>query len=369
MKAVGIILAGGRNISADPIGKHRSLSAFPVASSFRAIDFTMSNMSNSGIGKIAVITQFNTRSLHDHLSSSKWWNIGRKSGGLYILAPHTSNVDNTWYTGTADSIHKNMSFLKRSHEKYVVVANGDCISKIDYRKIIKEHKETNADITVAVKKCDYLDHKLYGNVILDESNRVIEFEEKPLNAISDIISIGVYVMKRELLVDILETLHNEGRTDFVRDIIIRYRKHLNIKAYMHTEYWRSINSIDEYYKLNMDFLNRDVYSYFFNNYPYIMTKNKDEPPAKYNYCSKVQNSIVGTGSIISGEVYSSVVFRNVTIDESSNVSNSLIMEGATIGKNCKVEYAVIDKDVFITDNTHIIGSPDNIVSIEKGEVL
>ena len=144
MKAIGIILAGGNNDGRlGVLTDHRAAAALPIGSCYRAIDFTLSNMSNSGIGKVAVLTQYNSRSLRDHLMSSKWWDFGRKQGGLFVFTPYTSNAGSTWFRGTADSIYQNMTFLKRSNEEYVVITSGDSVYKMDYRKVLEYHKESS----------------------------------------------------------------------------------------------------------------------------------------------------------------------------------------------------------------------------------
>ena len=134
MKAIGIILAGGNNKGRlGALTDHRAAAALPIGGCYRAIDFSLSNMTNSGIRKAAILTQYNSRSLRDHLTSSKWWNFGRKQGGLFVFTPFTSNEDSNWFRGTADSIYQNMTYLMRSSEEYVVITSGDAIYKMDYR--------------------------------------------------------------------------------------------------------------------------------------------------------------------------------------------------------------------------------------------
>ena len=152
MKAVGIILAGGKNERLGALSSIRATSAMPVGSCYRAIDFPLSNMTNSGIKKVAVITQYNSRSLHDHLSSPKWWDLGSKQGGLFILSPYLTNENSLWYRDTADSIYQNLTFLKRSNEPYVVLSSGDCVYKMDYNEMIAYHETKGADITIAYRR-------------------------------------------------------------------------------------------------------------------------------------------------------------------------------------------------------------------------
>ena len=159
----------------------RAIASMPVAGSYRAIDFALSNMSNSHIQKVAVITQYNARSLNEHLSSSKWWDFGRKQGGLYVFTPTITAESSSWYRGTADSLYQNIDFLKSSHEPYVVIASGDGIYKLDYNKILQYHIEKKADVTVVVKKLDNrADIGRYGVVAITDEGRITDIDEKPL---------------------------------------------------------------------------------------------------------------------------------------------------------------------------------------------
>lgn len=369
MTAVGIILAGGNNNRLKELTEVRATSAMPVGSCYRAIDFTLSNMSNSGIGKVAVITQYNSRSLHDHLNSSKWWGFGSKHGGMFIFTPFLSRENNFWFRDTADSIYQNISFLRRSNEEYVVIVSGDGIYKMDYMDIIDFHEAKGADITIVCKDLTGMDVVNFGVVSMDADGRVMEFEEKPLEAFSSTISLGIYVIKRELLMELLETINNEGRYNFVRDIVVRYRKKLAIYGCLYDGYWASINSVQSYYNINMDFLREDVRNDLFASEPYIETKSKDEPPAKYNANSVVRNSLMGSGSIIDGNVENSVLFRRVKVDEKAYVRSSIIMEGCEIGGGVGIEYAILDKNVRLTGNQIVRGEPGNPRIIKKNTKL
>ena len=344
MKAIGIILAGGNNeMRLGDLTSVRAAAALPVGSCYRAIDFPLSNMSNSMINKVAVITQFNSRSLNDHLLSSKWWDFGRKQGGLYVFSPYISNDNSFWFRGTADSIYQNISFLERSNENYVVIASGDAIYKMDYRKIIEYHKEKEADITVVCKQMHDRDLTKFGIMKLDDDSRITEFEEKPIEPQTDIASLGIYVISRKLLIELLNEIVPEGRFDIVKDIIIRYRRRLKIYGYKFNDYWSSIGSgVMDYYNTNMDFLKCDIRRKFTKDFPYTFTKPKDEPPVKYNDGAEVSNATIGGGSIINGKIEGSVLFRRVYIGENTVIKNSILMEGCYIGNNCLVENAILD---------------------------
>ncbi len=215
MRAIGIILAGGNSNRMKELTKKRAIAAMPVAGSYRSIDFALSNMTNSQIQKVAVLTQFNGKSLNEHLNSSKWWNFGRKQGGLYVFNPMITPDNSSWYLGTADSIYQNLSFLKSGHEPYVVITAGDGVYKMDYNDVLEYHIQKKADITVVVKDMpEDEDVTRFGVVKMNEDSRITDFEEKPMFATSHTVSVGVYVIRRRLLIDLIEKCAQEGRHDW-----------------------------------------------------------------------------------------------------------------------------------------------------------
>ena len=182
MRAVGIILAGGNSRKMRELTSKRAAAAMPIAGSYRAIDFTLSNMTNSHIQKVAVLTQYNARSLNEHLNSSKWWDFGRKQGGLYVFTPTITDDNGYWYRGTADAIYQNLDFLRKCHEPYVIITSGDAVYKMDYNKVLEYHIAKKADITVVCKElAPDEDATRFGTVKMNESCRIEEFEEKPVS--------------------------------------------------------------------------------------------------------------------------------------------------------------------------------------------
>ena len=371
MKAVGIILAGGNSeMRMGDLTAFRATAAMPVGGSYRAIDFPLSSMTASGIGKIAVITQYNSRSLHDHLVSSKWWDLGRKKGGLFVLSPYTSKDNSSWFRWTADSIYQNIAFIKRSNEQYVVISSGDSIYKMNFKKILAFHKDKGADLTVVYKRMENDMLYKYGIMQMDNNGRIYDFEEKPLDPQSDCASLGIYIIGRELLIDLLESIVAEGRYDFVRDIIVRLRRRLKIYGYEFTGYWSNVgSSTEDYYKTNMDFLNKEVRDLFTTQEPYIDTKPKDEPPVKYNLNAEVEDCVIGSGAIINGKVEHSVVFRRVFVGDRAVIRNSILMEGCYIGDDCVIENAILDKSVVVTSGKSIIGKENSPYVAKKNSVI
>ena len=369
MRAIGIILAGGNNKRMRELSNKRAISAMPVGGSFRAIDFALSNMSNSKVQKVAVLTQYNSRSLNQHLNSSKWWDFGRKQGGLYVYTPTITAEHSDWFRGTADALYQNLVFLKSSHEPYVIIAAGDGVYKMDYGKVLEYHIEKKADVTVVCKDMGAEDDvSRFGCVKQNEDGRIIEFEEKPVATDATTISCGIYIIRRRLLIELLEKANDEDRYDFVKDILVRYKNIKRIYGYKMDTYWSNIASVESYYKTNMDFLNREVRDYFFKNAPGVYTKLADNPPAKYNPDCAVRNSIVASGCILNGTVENSVLFRKVYVGNNCVIKNSIILNDVYIEDNTVIENCVVESRDTIRANTTYIGSPDNIKIVnEKNE--
>jgi glucose-1-phosphate adenylyltransferase len=290
-------------------------------------------------------------------------------GGLFVFTPFLSRNNSYWFRGTADSLFQNMSFLERSNEPYVVLAAGEGIYKFDYNVLLSAHIENGADITVMCKDLQGMDVRNFGVVDIDANDRIINFEEKPVDPFSSIISLGVYVISRPLLIDLLKQAQKEERHDFVKEIIIRYLRTLQIHAYKYAGYWATVNNIDSYYNINMDFLDCQIRNHLVSSEPYIGTKPKDEPPVKYNRGAQIKNSLIGSGSIINGRVENSVLFRSVYIGENTTVRDSIIMERCRIGNNCTVENVIIDKEVTLTDGKGFIGGHGEPRIISKYAVI
>lgn len=366
MKAVGIILAGGNNNRMGELSRKRAIPAMPVGGSFRCIDFVLSNMSNSHVQTVAVLTQYNSRSLNEHLSSSKWWDFGRKQGGLYLFTPTVTAENSDWYRGTADAMYQNIDFLKNRHEPYVIISSGDCVYKMDYNDLLEFHIAKKADITIACKDMP-ADVSRFGVVRMNEDSRITDFEEKPLVAQSNTISTGVYIIRRRQLIEILEKSAEENRFDFVTDVLVRYRNVKRVYGYKLNSYWSNIASVDDYFRTNMDFLKPDVRKYFFREEPKIYSKVDDLPPAKYNMGSDVSNSLIASGCIINGRVENSVLFKKVFVGKNCVIKNSIILNDAYIGDNTHVENCIVESHGTLRANTFYSGDDAVRIVAENNE--
>lgn len=362
MKSVmGVILTGGANNKLKELSDGRSIAAVPFGGKYRAIDFVLSNMVNSGIINIGVLTQYNIRSLMDHLGSGKEWDLDRKNDGLFIFPPYLSEYGTGWYRGTADAMYNNITFFERSNENYVVIGQAHAIYNMDFTPMLEKHIKTGADITIACRdmydfSCD--DQKLLGMVETDEEDRIIDFMEKPSNPKNSYGSMGVYVLTRKLLIDLLQESAAKSQYEFVQDILVHSTDSLKLFAYTFSGYWRPLGNIKLYYKSNMELLNPRVRQELLMDRRKIFTKVKDEAPAKYNEEANVRNSIVADGCIIEGEVINSVLFRGVKVLRGAVIKNSILMQNAIVEQNVNLHYCILDKGVTITSGKTLYGDID-----------
>lgn len=366
MRAIGIILAGGNNNRMRELSDKRAIAAMPVAGSYRSIDFALSNMANSHVQKVAVLTQYNARSLNEHLSSSKWWDFGRKQGGLFVFTPTITKNNSLWYQGTADAIYQNIDFLKKSHEPYAIIASGDCVYKMDYNKVLEYHIAKRADITVVCTTCrDQKEVERFGVLRMNDDGRIVEFEEKPIVSSYNTISTGIYVVRRRLLIELIERAAQEGRHDFVNDILIRYKNLKRIYGYKTEDYWSNISDAEAYYRTNMAFLQPEIRNYFFRQEPGIKTKIDDLPPAKYNPGAEVKNSLVASGCIINGTVENSVLFKSVYVGNNCVIRNSVILNDVYIGDNTVIENCIVESRDTIRANSSYKGEDGKVRIVVK----
>ena len=367
MRAVGIILAGGNNSRMRELSDKRAIAAEPIAGSYRAIDFALSNMSNSRVQRVAVLTQYNSRSLNEHMSSSKWWDFGRKQGGLFVFPAMLTANNSWWYRGSADSMFQNISFLKESHEPYVVIASGDGVYKLDYNKVLEFHIAKRADITVVCTECTRDEVNRFGVIRMNEDSRIVEFEEKPMVPKSNLVSAGIYVIRRRLLIELLEKCAAEDRWDFVKDILIRYKDLKKICGYKMDTYWSNISTVESYYRTNMDFLDPKVRNYFFRQEPNIYTRVNDNPPAKYNPGCQIRNSLISAGCILNGTVENSVLSRNVFVGNNCVIKNSIVLSGVYIGENTHIENCIVESRDTIRANSYYCGEDGIKIVIETND--
>ncbi|EOD00598.1 glucose-1-phosphate adenylyltransferase subunit GlgD [Caldisalinibacter kiritimatiensis] len=350
---------------------NRPIASIPIAGRYRVIDFVLSNMVNAGIENVSIFTQGKSRSLMDHIKTGKDWDLDRKLDGLFILNPqmNTSNMSIT--NGDIDNFENHMVYLERSRQNYVILTRSYMICNIDYSDVYRYHKESGADITIVYKKvikdsnrfinCDTLN--------LDKDGKVISLGKNIGNDKANNISLEMYVMKKELLLDIIKNSITKGDHRYLKQSIFSNIDKFYVNSYKYNGYLACINSIRNYYKANMELLYENIYKKLFYDNGLIYTRIKDEPPTIYSEESNVYNSLVANGCVIEGTVKNSIIFRGVKIKKNTVVENSIIMQKSEIDEGVKLKNVILDKNVVITKNNSLQGYKHNPLVIKKNEKI
>ncbi len=364
MKTLALILAGGRGSRLDILSENRVKPAVPFAGKYRIIDFTLSNCSNSGIYHIGILTQYLPLSLNEHLGVGKPWDLDRRDTSLSLLQPYEK-----WYAGTADSVLQNLDYIKRSKAKYVLILSGDHVYKMDYRKMIAQHKEKNAELTIAVKEVPMEETHRFGIMRTDSDDKVFDFQEKPEKTDSNLASMGIYVFNTDTLIEALQTVKADN-LDFGKHIIPYL---IGREVYSHTfgGYWKDVGTYDSYLEANLELTSTvdkvplDMYDGEWR----VFTRSEQMPAAKFGSKAVVRQGLISNGSIVAGEVHRSVISPGVIIHPGAVVKNSVIMNDCEILPNATVENCIIDKNVTIGFNATVGSGGDYTPNKERPDLL
>ncbi len=370
MELMGVIFSNIYDEHLGEITKNRTLASLPFGGRYRLIDFVLSNMVNSGITNVGVITKLNYQSLMDHLGKGKEWDLDRKIDGLFILPPFGAGQKRI-YKDKIEALWGAMRYLERSNEEYVVLSDSNIICSLNYKDVLDRHIETNADITVVTKRehiTDRLDTK--GLVIKTDKNGVVIDVLVNYN-IPGVVKcgMGMYLMKRELLISLLNEANSYNLTDFDREIIQNKYQSMKIVDWEFEDTILRIDSVQRYFEANMALLSEEVRDEIFNKHGYVYTKVRDEVPTHYGESCTVSNSLVADGCHIDGEVENSILFRGVRVAKGAKVSNCILMQDTQIGKNVELDYIISDKEVTVSDGRMLMGAPKHQLIISKGKTV
>lgn len=364
---MGIILAGNERIP--PITDIRAAAALPIAGRYRIIDFILSNMANAGINNIGVVTESNYSSLMDHLRSGSPWDLDRKNQGLNILPPNIAKVSYGAIKGSIDLLDGISEFIHRSHQTYVILSCGNFIFNIDFEKVVEEHIQNQADITMVCKDMKGVEESELSRFTLvecDGDNIVKDIEVQPYYPKSSIASMDMFVMEKALLESIIDECSARGDHDFIKDAIVKKMGGMRIFAYNHDGYADKIDSLKSYYRNNMLFLNQDIREELFNPENPIYTKVKDQAPTRYGNEAVVDNCFISNGCVIEGTVENCILARGVKIAKGAVVKNSIIMQDSVICEDVVLDHVVFDKEVYVTKGRKLIGQQTYPLAISKG---
>ncbi|MGN0696884.1 MAG: glucose-1-phosphate adenylyltransferase subunit GlgD [Oscillospiraceae bacterium] len=366
-KVLGMIFANMHENTVPELTKERTMGSVMFGGRYRLIDFTLSNMVNSGIDEVGVITKSNYQSLLDHLGSGREWDLARKKGGLHLLPPF-SHVTSGMYRGRLEALYGVSDFIIRSDAEYIIMSDCDVVTSMDFDPIIEQHIESGADITV-VYASDVID--------LEDARRSTIFGIGPDGRVNDVlinpsisgtanVSLNTFILSKEFLKNLILEGAAKGMYSFEEDILRARTHQYNIVGYCHKNYYNKISSMVGYYNANMDLLDTEKRNMLFPDNAPVYTKVRDNPPAKYAIGANVRNSLVADGCIIEGTVENCILFRGARVGKGSTVRNSIIMQDSVIGSKCEINCVITDKNVRISDGRMLTGSKNYPLYIGKG---
>lgn len=364
---LGLVFANMHDTTLGDMTKNRTMGSVMFGGRYRLIDFPLSNMVNSGISEVGVITKSNYQSLLDHLGSAREWDLARKKGGLYILPPF-GNVESTLYRGRIEALYGAMSFIKHSRAKYVILSDCDVVTNIDYKPIVAAHIESGADITAVAHTGVYSSDDIKTSTVfnVDADKNVTSVLINPDISGTCTTSLNVFVMSMDFLIETVNDAMARGNVSFERNILQEKCRELKIKIYEYDNYFSKLNSPESYFKSNMALLEPENARKLFVPKRSIYTKVSDNAPVKYDLDSKVSNSLIADGCIIEGEVENSVLFRGVKVGKGAKVKNCILMQGTVVGDNAELNCLITDKNVSICENHILTSSPQYPMYVGKG---
>lgn len=359
-EALVLILAGGVGSRLNILVQNRAKPAVPFAGIYRIIDFSLSNVMNSGLYKVGILTQYKPLSLMDHLAMGDAWDFSGRSRGIYILPPRTGESDADWYKGTADAVRRNIDYLEANPAEDVVILSGDHIYNMDFDAMIEYHRSKKADVTVSMMVVPRSEIYQFGAGIVDKNDRIIEWEEKPKVPRTNLASMGIYVFDYKYLLDTLR--RNPAEVDFGMHILPRAIENDNVFAYPFYGYWRDVGTIQAYWEANMDILRKDSgispEKWQIRTNVEAGRRIQDRAPARFLDTCTLDTCLVSAGSIIAGTVINSVLAPGVVVEEGATVNNSIIFADCVIEKGATVDLAILDKRVRVGQNA-VIGHGEN----------
>lgn len=365
---MSVLFASGNESKLNELTLHRTTASLPFGGRYRLIDFTLSNLVNSGITQIGIITSSKYQSLMDHIRQGRDWDLNRKNAGISVFPPFAYNNSAEAYKGKIEALYSIISFLLKGKEDYVVIANCNIAANIDYEDVFEKHVKSGAKLTVlchngftTTSRRIVIDRAEDGFVNDVYETEISDSEEK-------VISLNSYIIEKSLLLDLVKKAYARGQVDFEKDILFKLVEERSVYAYKLDSYAAIVDDVKTYYGESMNLLKGDVRNELFGG-NVIYTKVKDSVPTSYGESAKVSNSLLADGCVINGTVENSILFRNVRVEEGAIVKNSIVMENGVIGKGSSLKYAITDKDVTISEGREISGFVTYPIVIVKGKTV
>ena len=350
---LAMILAGGRGSRLHELTNKVAKPAVSYGGKYRIIDFPLSNCANSGINVVGVLTQYESILLNSYVAAGRRWGLDAKESGVFVLPPREkadANLD--VYRGTADAISQNIDFIDTYSPEYLLVLSGDHIYKMNYDKMLQEHKDNGADATIAVIEVPMKEASRFGIMNTDGNGRIVEFEEKPEHPKSNLASMGIYIFSWPVLKDALIALKDQNGCDFGKHILPYCKeKDQRLFAYEYNGYWKDVGTLGSYWEANMELIDIIPEFNLYEEFWKIYTNSEILPPQYISAQSVIERSIICNGAEVYGEVHNSIIGSGVIIGEGSVIRDSIIMKDTRVGKSCVMDKAIIAENCLVGDNT------------------
>ncbi len=365
----GLIFANDNDNLLKKLTARRSMASVPYGARYRLIDFPLSNLVNAGVTRVGIVTKENYRSLMDHVGSGIYWDLDRKNGGLYILPPYSTSGAKR-YGGTIDALAGAVDYIEHCKSEYIVLYNGDVLANVDISAAVKSHIANEADITVVYHNGELIVNN--GEVMkltVSEDGRVSDVElDTEVGDVSD-FGIGIKIINRQLLLDIIKEARENELVSLNRDVIVKKVKQLKVFGFKHSGYVAFMNATDSYFKANMDLLSADVRSELFNKERPIFTKTRDDMPTRYGTKAEVKNSLVADGCVIDGTVKNSILFRGVKVEKGAVVENCILMQETKVSKKACITNVIADKNAVIGEEMVLKGTASKHFFVKKNQII
>ena len=359
-ECVAMLLAGGQGSRLYVLTKNVAKPAVPFGGKYRIIDFPLSNCVNSGIDTVGVLTQYEPHVLNAYIGSGQTWDLDRLRGGVYVLPPYQKGKTSEWYKGTANAIYQNIAFIDEYDPEYVLILSGDHIYKMNYNKMLQQHKETGADATIAVLDVPLSEASRFGIMNCKPDGTIYEFEEKPKQPKSTLASMGIYIFSwkklRQYLID--DENNAKSSNDFGKDIIpAMLANGEKLVSYRFEGYWKDVGTIESLWEANMDLLSPNSGLNLSDDSWKIYGRTTGSPPHFTAKTATVKHTLLSEGCEIAGDVSESVLFSDVKIAKGAKVEYSILMPGAVVEEGATVRYAIVAENAVIAKDAEVGGSP------------
>ena len=366
---LGIVYSNSYDSCLKDFTQRRTMGSMLYGARYRLIDFVLSNLVNSGVTKVGVITNSHYRSLMDHVGNGRPWDLARKVDGLYLLPPFNPTHAEHDSSNKLEVLGRISGFLKSCGEQYVLLSDANFICNIDLSEVFDFHSEKDADITIVYKKGTLPKLENMMALTVDGNSKVTSIAVNPQNTENVNFSTNIILVRKALLESFVADALSAGSVNFEKDIIQKNVDHLNIYGYEFTGWGCEIDGVNSYFEANMALLNKDIRKDLFNKDRPIYTKVRNDMPVRYGVNSKVENSLIADGCIIEGTVKNCVIFRGVNIARGAVVENSIIMQDSVISENVKLNCVIMDKDSVVKPNKNLSGDKSYPFIIGKDIVI